>query len=422
MPGLATSATNAWESGMTEQRRKQGEAGFWIRVSVMAVAVFLVAAAPQTQAQTYSVIHSFSGNADGSFPETGLTVDRNGNLYGTTTAGGRGSCSSEFGPGCGSIFKMSRSGSGWIVTPLYEFAGGTADGASSVSRLIFGPDGRIYGATINGGLGTCDSVFGTGCGIVFSLQPSGTICRTPMCPWTETVLYRFTGRGDGGEPLGDLAFDRAGNLYGATLGGGAHAGGVVFKLTPSSGGWTESVLYNFTGDADGGHPWGGVAFDSAGNLYGTTAGGGFIDNGVCSEGCGTVWKLTPSGSGWAETTVHTFNGTDGNFSAASFVFDQQGNLYGDATSGGTNDGGTVFESTPANGGWDLSILQQSLSGGTQGGSWASLTLDNAGNLLGTAKGGGVHGGGSVFRLTESGGAGRSPTFTTSSIRATANIR
>ena len=136
---------------MTEQRRKQGEAGFWIRMSVAAVAVFLVAAVPQMQGQTYSVIHSFSGNADGSFPETGLTVDRNGNLYGTTTAGGRGSCSSEFGPGCGSIFKMSRSGSGWIVTPLYEFAGGTADGASSISRLIFGPDGRIYGATINGG-------------------------------------------------------------------------------------------------------------------------------------------------------------------------------------------------------------------------------------------------------------------------------
>jgi len=362
---------------------------------------------PGAQAQTFKVLHAFSGNADGSYPETGLTMDRGGNLYGTALGGGTASChSSDYGPGCGTIFKLMRSGSGWTLIPLYSFSG-SPDGAAPHSRMVFGPDGRLYGTTINGGQGTCDSLFGVGCGTVFSLRPPASACKTAICPWTETVLYRFSGGSDGGEPLGDLAFDQEGNLYGTTLGGG-NGGcpvgcGVVYKLTPSNGGWTESVVYAFTGGDDGTNPWGGVAFDGAGNLYGTTAAGGYVNSGDCYEGCGTVFQLTPSGSGWSENTLHIFQGNDGNFSAAALAFDQQGNLYGDSTSGGTNNGGVVFELSPSNGNWNFSLLQQSLSGGIQAGSWATLTIDSSGNLLGTSRGGGRYGQGYVFRLTESNG-------------------
>ena len=259
----------------------------------------MIVAATQVQAQTYTVLHSFAGTHDGSYPETGLTMDRAGNLYGTTISGGGGNCP-YFGAGCGVVFRLAQSHSGWILTPLYSFAGST-DGEGPVGRVVFGPDGRLYGTTANGGVGNCDSIYGnSGCGTVFSLRPPSSACKTAVCPWIETVLYRFTGGADGGEPLGDIAFDQAGNLYGATLGGGntnCPVGcGVVFKLAPSNGSWTESVIYKFTGSADGSDAWGGVAFDGMGNLYGTTAGGGHFAQGDCDEGCGAIWELTPNGS------------------------------------------------------------------------------------------------------------------------------
>ena len=380
--------------------------------AVVLVFVFLlfattIIAVPAAQAQNFIVLHPFSGNADGSYPRTGLTMDRAGNLYGTAVGGGTPSChSGDYGPGCGTVFKLVRSGSGWSLSPLYSFSG-SPDGAAPHSRLVFGPDGRLYGTTINGGQGACDSLFGVGCGTVFSLRPPANACKTAICPWSETVLYRFSGGSDGGEPLGDLAFDQAGNLYGTTLGGG-NGGcgvgcGVVYKLTPSGGGWTESVVYAFTGGDDGSNPWGGVAFDNAGNLYGTTAAGGYVSNGDCYEGCGTVFQLTPSGSGWSENTLHIFQGNDGNFSVATFAFDQQGNLYGDSTSGGTHNGGVIFELSPSDGSWNFSLLEQSLSGNIQAGSWATLTIDSSGNLLGTSRGGGLYGQGYVFKLTQSNG-------------------
>ena len=181
--------------------------------------------------------------------------------------------------------------------------------------------------------------------MVYSLSPPATGCKTALCPWTETILYQFTGGSDGSNPGGNLTFDRAGNLYGTTPYGGAFGQGTVFKLTPSNGGWTESVLHSFTGGSDGEQPNGGVILDEAGNLYGTTWEGG--GSGCWGPGCGTVFQLTPSGSGWKENILYSFQyGTDGGYPIGGLIFDPSGNLYGTTTSGGSGGGGTVFELSP----------------------------------------------------------------------------
>src|SRR5208337_475040 len=199
----------------------------------------------------------------------------------------------------GTVFGLSKKGSNWILNPLYTFAGGN-DGAVPYARVIFGPDGSLYGTTYNGG-GGGDS------GTVFNLKPYPTACKTALCGWQETVLYRFSGGSDGANPGGgDLIFDQAGNLYGTTVNGGAYGAGTVFELMPFQGGWTESVLHSFSG-TDGAFPSAGLIFDKNGNLYSTTVGGGSTP-----YGCGTVFKLTASGSGWRENVLYNFQcGNDG---------------------------------------------------------------------------------------------------------------
>jgi uncharacterized repeat protein (TIGR03803 family) len=273
---------------------------------------------------------------------------------------------------------------------LFTFNG--TDGNVPESGVVFGPDGALYGTTTYGGSG--------GVGVVYSLRPAATACKTALCPWTETVLYQFTGGNDGGGPSG-LTCDYAGNLYGTTPGGGAFGGGTVFKLTPSNGGWTESVLYSFSGGNDGAEPDSGVILDQAGNLYGTTfAGGTGHGSGCYYQGCGTVYQLTPSGSGWKENTLYAFQGgADGYGPAGGLIFDRSGSLYGTTTNGGGGGDGTVFELSPAGGGsWTFTLLYGEV------GSSASLTMDGAGSLYGTITGFWVDGDyGSVFKLTPSGG-------------------
>ena len=173
-----------------------------------------------------------------------------------------------------------------------------------------------------------------GCGTVFSLRPPASACKTASCDWQETVLYRFMGGNDGAYPIfAELILDGMGNLYGTTSGDGGsgcfgNGCGTVYKLTSSDGGWTESVLYNFTGGSDGGLPSAGVIFDTAGNLYGTTHYGGNL---ACNfgYGCGTVFQLTPSGSGWMEKVLYSFQGaSDGASPVGGLIFDSSGNLYG----------------------------------------------------------------------------------------------
>lgn len=339
------------------------------------------------QAQTFTVLHAFSGGGDGSSPVAGVTMDRAGNLYGTTLTGGiHGSF--------GIVFKMSHKGSGWVLTPVYSFAG-RSSGQNPYSGVILGANGTLYGTTSEGGGGECNG--GGGCGNVFSLRIPASTCKTTLCSWNETVLYAFAGGGDGGIPLsGPLVLDHTGSVYGTASLGGDYGKGVVYKLTPSGGTWTETVLYSFTGGADGQTPNGGVTFDNAGNLYGTAVGGTY--------GCGTVYQLTPSESGWTEGALHEFNpnGDDGCTPTAALIIDQLGNLYGTTQAGGASNAGTVFEMTPSDGDWAESVLY-SFSGTPGGGPVSSLSVDIAGNLFGTTLEGGVYGLGSVFRLTPSGG-------------------
>ena len=179
------------------------------------VASLLVLLAMAVQAQTYSVIHNFTGGADGAGPG-GLIIDAAGNLYGAAAGGGLSSQNCD--DTCGVVFKMKSSGQGWVLTPLYQFQGGS-DG-SSPAGVVFGPDGTLYGTTTLGGM-PCPSETQYGCGTVFNLRPSPSACKSALCPWTESVLYRFAGGStDGAIPVGQPIFDHAGNLYGATFEGG----------------------------------------------------------------------------------------------------------------------------------------------------------------------------------------------------------
>jgi uncharacterized repeat protein (TIGR03803 family) len=220
-----------------------------------------------------TVLHSFTGGADGSAPTAGLVRDKEGNLYGTASAGGDLSCSSGFGSGCGVVFKLDPAGK---ETVLYTFTAGP-DGESPSADLVRDKEGNLYGTAAVGG----NCFF---CGTVFKLDPTGKF----------TLLHSFTGGADGLSPVAPLIRDKKGNLYGTTFfGGDLSCGcGVVFKLDPTG---NETVLYTFTGAADGGNPWG-LAQDKEGNLYGTTYIGGDL-SGCGGLGCGVVFKLTLCDSG-----------------------------------------------------------------------------------------------------------------------------
>jgi uncharacterized repeat protein (TIGR03803 family) len=342
------------------------------------VFVLSVVAIPTAQAQSFNVIYNFTGGQDGGGPETGLTMDSAGNLYGTTWY------SSAIGGG--TVFKLGRLRSGWLLTPLHNFTG-DGDGCQLDGRVIFGPDGSLYGTTVYGGSGGCE---GDGYGTVFSLKPPPSV----FSPWKESVLYRFTGT-DGAFPHGDIAFDQSGNLYGTAFQGGLYGSGAVYQLSHATGVWTKNVLYTFTGGEDGGQPFGGVIRDSGGSIYGTTSVGG-------THGYGTVFQLVPGGGAWTLNTLYNFQYTpDGGLPYGGLTFDRFGDLFGTASAGGPGDGGTVFELKPSGGNWTYSLVY-GLSGSGRSGPEASLAIDAAGNLYGTTFGDGDYGYGSVFKLTPSG--------------------
>lgn len=350
-------------------------------VAAMAAVFLLTVLAASAQAQTFQVLHTFTDGADGANPYAGLAIDQGGNLYGTADAGGYkgGSCGSA---GCGTVFKLSHHGSGWIFSPLYEFQGGD-DGTDPSANVVIGPDGSLYSTTSQGGTANA--------GTVFRLQPPVTICRSSLCYWTKTEIYQFTGVPNGGLPRGTLLFDQSGDIYGVTEDGGTgNQGGVVYKLTHSSEGWTQSIIYGEVG----GSPMSGVVLDDSGNLYGTTLIGG--------GGYGSVYQLAPSGSGWILNTLTNFEQDgDGNEPIGGVILDAAGNLYGGTSGGGNNGGGTIFEMTDSGGNWTMTNLYE-LGPGVFG-VVASLTMDAAGNLYGATYDEGTHGYGNVFKLTPSDG-------------------
>jgi uncharacterized repeat protein (TIGR03803 family) len=317
-----------------------------------AVFVIAVIATPLAKAQTFTVLHAFAGSPDGRESDAAL-INVNGNLYGTTRFGG---ISDK-----GTMFKVNSKG-GEIV--LHSFRGGYP-----LSALVVDSAGNFYGTTSYGGT----SNFGT----VFKMDTTGA----------ETVLYSFAGKPDGARPDAGLVMDSAGNLYGTTSYGGASNAGTVFKVDTSN---TETVLYSFTGGADGAYPYSsGLVMDSVGNLYGTTYKGG-------TANLGTVFKVDQTG---AETVLHSFGGPDGGFPFSGVIMDNKGNFYGTTVIGGAHDRGTVF-AVDAGGNYTLLYSFAGWPDGATPG--AGLVRDASGNLYGTTVTGGSRKSGTVFKVSGKG--------------------
>jgi uncharacterized repeat protein (TIGR03803 family) len=342
-------------------------------------ALSLLVTRTRAAAQQFTVLYNFTLNGkDGYSPYGALVFDAAGNLYGTTSAGG-------YGAACGVVFELSPQADGSWTENVLHLLGSRDDGVVPFASLIFDSSGNLYTTTDSGGM--------LGDGTVFELMPASG------GGWTEKILSVF--RSIGYAPIAGVIFDSAGNLYGTTSGGGSYGHGSVFELTPTINvGWTGKMLYSFNG-IDGDLPYGGLVFNHAGNLYGTTSGGG-------AYGAGTVFELTPTaGGGWTEKTAHSFGyGHDGAGPLDGLILDGKGNLYGTTEAGGTHgqfagQGGTVFElSAAADGNWTEKVLYNFSSDRSDGNQpSAGLLLDTSHNFYGTTWGGGTYGFGTVFELT-----------------------
>jgi uncharacterized repeat protein (TIGR03803 family) len=353
------------------------------------------------------ILYRFTGGPDGGGPFGGLVSDGEGNLYGTTEAGGLAGCTSPLDvPGCGVVFRLSPPEGGhgaWQETVLYTFAGG-ADGNGPVASLVRDNNGNLFGTTEEGGIVT--SGCSAGCGTVFEISPPAGGSGS----WTETVLYRFgINASDGASPTGDLVMDAQGNLFGTTPDGGANGLGTVFELSPQ-GGWSELKLHDFA-PADGWLPVAGLLLGSGGTLFGVTE-VGINDKPVCikQHDCGTIFSLSPpSGGGdWTFSVLFQFpgKGQDGIYPVAKLVEDDKGRLLGTTStygiSQGTQDLGTVFRLVPPSQSrtkWKLETLDAFATVGAN--PEGPVLLGRHGVLYGTtAKSGiGLSGNGLVYALS-----------------------
>jgi uncharacterized repeat protein (TIGR03803 family) len=401
-------------------------------------ALLLIAANP-AQAQTEAVPYSFAGNPDGANPESSLTYN-GGNFYGTTVNGGLNND--------GTVFQLVSNGSGgWTETtpPIYTFCSlaNCADGQNpTYGTVTFDSNGNLYGTTLSGGA--------NGYGVVYELSPPAS----GQTAWTETVLYSFANNPDGANPVNGLIWDASGNLYGVTYNGGVNGNGTIFELTPSSGTWSEQVLYDYNatyagltintaGDIfvpqygsvlelkpngsggyvkstifsfsnatkDGSVPNGTLALDSAGNLYGTTIDGG-------AYGYGTVYKLTAptkSGAAWTEKLLTSLASGANEYPLGGVVLDSNGNVYGTASASGKYNDGAVFELVAPTG-TSTTYTKKMLftfDGETGNEPYDTMTLVN-GYLYGTTYIGGTNGDGAVFQINPA------ATVTTTTLTSSAN--
>jgi len=275
---------------------------------------------------SYEVIYTFTGATDGNFPEGDL-VWHDGSLYGVTDEGGGGDCE----PGCGVVFRLTNTGSGWTETVLHTFSYFTGDGYYPEAGLTFDSKGNIYGTTEGGG--------SYGSGIVYRLSPL-TGFHGPGVTYDETILHNFDGAADGCDLESGVILDKAGNLYGTAAYCGVNYDGTVYQLKRSGGKYEFNVLlqFDYTNGQDSADWTGHLAIDSSGNVYGTAARGGAYDYGL-------VFQL--AAGTWAFTDLHDFddNGTDGYEPYGGVSLDSHGNLYGTTTYGGTSNDGTVWQIT-----------------------------------------------------------------------------
>jgi len=386
-----------------------------LRIAVLGFAVPLFALpviASDSRAEgNYKVIYSFQGGSDGE-ASSGLTVDSEGNLYGTTYTGGAASgCNA----GCGTVLKLERVGEGWKKRVLYSFPGG-ADGYYPSTGLVFDRDGNLYGTAAGGTHSQ---------GIVFKLSP------TSKGEWKETVIHNFSFFEDEGGVAGDPVFDGNGNVYLATVSGGGRGScwgegpcGAVLELIPQANGtWKESTLHTFAGAPGGGNPSSRVILDPAGNVYGATEIGGAgscrpsIDNYRMNDGCGVIYKLTPpeSAGKWTYSVAYSFvrGGGHSAYPSGGLVFDAAGNLYGTSRRGG-NGYGALFELHPrADGSWwqdnphlfygpcgwhETCSSPDGLEDGNAFEPIGNLVMDKEGHLFGVTPWGGATDNGVVFEV------------------------
>jgi uncharacterized repeat protein (TIGR03803 family) len=414
---------NVTQSGDGISSQNGLPAPIFVWLSVLLTTLFLVGPAV-AQTATFTELYPFNSNgdlSDGAWPEGGVTRDAVGNLYGTTFFGGTGTGCDIYFDGCGIVFKLDASGT---ETVLHSF-GGVPDGWNPTARVILDAAGNLYGTTAYGGAHGYGTIFkidattgdetilhnfagrmdganpnaglvidgagnfygttryggegcyGRGCGTVFELTATGQ----------ESILYRFGDVPDGASPLGGVALDSSGNIYGTTWLGGAYSLGTVFSLDSTG---KEKVLHSFIGGNDGANPIGGPVLDQAGNLYGATAAGG-------SYYFGTLFTINTVDD---ESVLYSFTGgTDGAYPYSHLLADSSGNLFGTAPQGGCCGVGSIFEFS--NGTLTALYGFSAAPNGTNPDGqvpMGGLTTDSAGNFYGTATEAGPDGWGTVFEL------------------------
>lgn len=334
---------------------------------------------PTPNGWVHTVLYSFTGGVDGGEPYKGVTIDNEGNLYGTAVTGGSGNCEG----GCGVAYKLSNTGGAWTQTVIHAFTGGD-DGSGPGARVTVDTAGNIYGMAPTGGA--------NGLGTIYRIRqaPNGT--------WAFMVIHAFTGGADGSSGSAGRMILRNGRLYGAATTGGSHGSGVVFELTRKGtrgfGGWDFKTIYSFNGQPDGSFPYGALLFDGSGNLYGTTYYGG-------ANGIGAVYKLSPQPVGeWTEDLIYSFQqGTDGNSPISNLVFDPAGNLYGTTSEGGLGSG-TIFKLSPTGKGTWIETVVHAFAGPPDGGfSYNGMVVDVFGNFYGATVHGGDNDDGCVYQFT-----------------------
>jgi uncharacterized repeat protein (TIGR03803 family) len=337
-----------------EDTMKTPKASSRIFAFVLLTLTLCLIAAPVSEAAADRVLHTFGGAS--SYPSSGLVSDGAGNYYGVTE---------------GAVYELSLAAGVWSYRTIQVLPAGRADFAGG--NLVRDTAGNLYGSTWQGG--------SSGCGFIFELSPASS------GSWTYSTLYNFNCT-QGDHAGHTMVMDTGGNLYGVGQGGGVNDYGVAYELSPASGGgWTYTVLYNFT-LAEGGGPQIGLVADASGNLYGA--------NGY------EIFELSPNGDGtWTESAAHVFTAEEGSNPLGDLSFDSAGNLYGTNQAGGKYEAGTAFKLTPnESGGWTSTILHSFVPKSPAGASpEGALSIDSAGNVYGTALAtNGASGYGVVFKL------------------------
>lgn len=328
-----------------------------------------------TPAGVHTVLYDFTGGADGGEPYKGVTLDAQGNLYGTAVTGGGGSCEG----GCGVVYKLSNSGGSWNQTVIHTFTG--SDGSGPGSPVAIDKNGDVFGTTPTGGA--------NGIGVVYQL-------REDAGAWKFRVIHTFTGGDDGGGGSASrLLIDAAGNLFGVCTVGGANGFGTVFEMSQHQGQWQLTTLYAFKDSPDGALPYGGLVADKGGNFYGTTYYAGASD-------LGTIYQLTKINGVWTERVLYSFQGgSDGGSPISTLVADAAGNLYGTTSEGGAAacGCGTIFKmSRDTTGKWTETVAYRFPGTPQPGFAYNGLVGDPSGIFYGATVHGGSGNDGAIYKF------------------------